>query len=333
MRTSACSWADWSGEDLPVPNDPLPTGNPITAENTWVLICTYRRNDLLSDLLDSLISVQMPESTQLRSPQLIVVDNAPEPEAEDLVRTRLPEALCLHQPLPGIVHARNTALDQVPDDAEAVIFIDDDERVGREWFTAMLDCAISSGADAVGGPVIADFQDGEPDWVATYGYVRRTDRPTGPGPKRLGAGNTLIRARWFTTHGLRFDEAFNLTGGEDSELFDRIRSRGGVFWWCAEAVALERVPAHRATKTWLRARARRGGLVRAMKQAKTSGSRRARPRIAAEGVARIGYGGWRVLSRRVRGQPVTYLDEYYLHEGLGMVASVAGRGHVEYARN
>ncbi|WP_300345073.1 glycosyltransferase family 2 protein [Nesterenkonia sp.] len=301
-------------------------------ENVWVLICTYRRPEQLGALLDSLRRVDMPEGTDLEQPQVIVVDNAERPSAAEVVRRVYPRARFLHEPRPGIASARNASLEAVPESAEAVIFVDDDEQVTPGWFTALLAAAESSGADAVSGPVLPQFLHGEPAWVAEYGYVRRTDFPTGPHQRRLATNNTLVRAEWFTRRGWRFDETFNFAGGSDSDLFERMLRDGARFFWCAEAVVTEQVPAERASKEWLRRRAVRGGRVRAMKLRRRTAAVPAAVRTAAEGLARCGYGSLRRAGKRLRGRPITYTDDYYLCEGLGMLGSLTGAGRDEYGR-
>ncbi len=308
-----------------------------TPETTWLLICTYQRNDLLARLLDSLRSVRMPAGSTINQPQLIVVDNSPEPTAEDLVQS-YPDARYVHQPRPGIATARNTSLETVPADATAVVFLDDDEQVTPEWFAALLTAGRESSADAVTGPVVPIFEGGEPSWVSSYGYVRRTNFPSGPHPRRVATNNTLVLARWFQPpgrggRGFRFDETFNFIGGSDSDLFERMMYAGAKYWWCAEAVVTEHVPVERATQQWLRRRAQRGGHVRvAKKRARTSPSSSDTVALAAEGLARASYGAVRRFSRRARGRTVTYTDDYYLCEGIGMLQSLMGQGRVEYAR-
>lgn len=317
-------------------SEPATTAPPPAPETTWILVCTYRRNDLLAQLLSSLRTVQMPTGSTIDQPQLIVVDNAPEKAAEQVVRSLYPEAMYLHEPQPGIATARNASLDNVPADAAAVVFLDDDERVTAEWFTSLLGAAAESAADAVTGPVIPIFAGGEPDWVSTYGYVRRTDFPSGPHVRRLATNNTLVLASWFRSvseggQGYRFDATFNFIGGSDSDLFGRMMRDGASYWWCADAVVTEHVPAERATKEWLRRRALRGGQVRAAK-IRILRSASAPAATAFEGAARFGYGAVRRFSRRARGRHITYTDDYYLCEGLGMLRSLIGRGHAEYAR-
>lgn len=306
----------------------------LSPENTWVLICTYDRNELLTDLLKSLQRVELPADAAVQHPQVVVVDNAEQPRAKDVVGAIYPEAVYIHQPRPGIATARNTSVQTVPPEAEAVVFVDDDEQVSPGWLSALLDCANTSGADAVTGPVVPNFREGEPDWVRHYGYVRRTDFQTGPHQRRLATNNTLVRWRWFAERRFRFDERFNFTGGSDSDLFERMLKAGAQFWWCAEAVVTEDVPPERSSREWLRRRALRGGRVRAMKRRRrsASGKMSLTAQIVAEGLARAGYGSLRRFGKQVRRHPVTYADEYYLCEGLGMLLSLTGRARDEYQR-
>lgn len=308
-----------------------------TPETTWLLVCTYQRNDLLTRLLESLKSVQMPPGTTIDQPHVIVVDNSPQPTAEHLVQS-YSGARYVHEPRPGIATARNTSLEAVPEDAQAVVFLDDDEQVTTDWFVSLLSAACESSADAVAGPVVPIFEGEEPDWVSTYGYVRRTDFPTGPHPRRLATNNTLVLSTWFGHprhggRGYRFEETFNFIGGSDSDLFERMMDDGAQFWWCAEAVVTEHVPIERSTKQWLRRRALRGGQVRvAKKRLRASPSTWVTLGLVAEGAARASYGAVRRFSHRARRRPVTYTDDYYLCEGLGMLKAVMGQGRAEYAR-
>jgi hypothetical protein len=62
----------------------------------------------------------------------------------------------------------------------------------------------------------------------------------------------------FDTH--RFDPAFGLTGGEDTDLFARLIDAGATFLWCDEAKVYEHVPRARQRLSWLFVRHVRGGL-------------------------------------------------------------------------
>ncbi|MDS2171575.1 glycosyltransferase [Nesterenkonia sp. CL21] len=298
---------------------------PIDWDRLWICVCTYRRNDLLAELLTSLQAQRAPQR-----PHLLVVDNDPDGGSEETVRRLWPGARWVHQPRPGIAAARNAALDALPDDADAVVFLDDDERAHPDWLAALVRTADRSGADTVSGPVRSVMPAGAPAEAAGEGFIRRIDFPTGPWRYRPATNNVLVRADWFTGEpAFRFDEDFNFSGGEDSELFGRLQAAGATSWWCAEAVVEEDVPAERATREWMRARGVRAGHVRAKKAVKAGNSA---ARITGEAVARIGLGAGRVALRRLRGQSVTYQDSLWLREGVGMVQAVTGRAREEYAR-
>ncbi|MDO5663451.1 MAG: glycosyltransferase [Brachybacterium sp.] len=310
------------------PRDPVEGPTRIRADRTWICVCTYRRHRLLVELLDSLRASDGLDLAEGEVPRLIVVDNDPQAGARDLVSRHYPEALYVHQPEPGIVAARNASLDAVPTDAEAVVFLDDDERVRPRWLAALLRAAEASGADTVSGPVVSHLP---PDsaW-ASGGFIRRIDFPAGPWAGRPATNNVLVRAEWFLGEdGLRFDPAFNLTGGEDSELFSRMQAAGARSWWEPEAIVEEDVPSERATEAWLRRRGVRAGHVRAKKAEKQG---RGRASILAEAALRLGAGAGRAAARRLSGRPMRYVDGIWLREGRGMAAYALGRRFEEYAR-
>ncbi|NLS08544.1 glycosyltransferase family 2 protein [Nesterenkonia sp. MY13] len=294
----------------------------------YVCVATYNRNDQLAALLASLRELDSD------APQVIVVDNNPEPLAEETVTNGFPGSTYIHQPQPGIATARNAALDALPEDAQAVIFVDDDERVHPGWLTALLGCADSSGADVVYGPVLSVLPEDPPEWLKRWeldgpGYIRRVDFETGPWDRRPATNNSLVRAEWFTERGLRFDEAFNFTGGSDSDLFQTMIDAGAVIWWCAEAVVEEDVPPSRVTKAWLRQRQQRLGHMRVMQKSKRG---RGRASLFLEGTARIGFGLTLWPRRWLTRQRVSYSDRGYLRQGIGMVKATVGLTYEEYAR-
>lgn len=303
----------------------------ITAANAYVCVCTFQRPEPLAQLLSSLRAQE-----RVALPNLIVVDNSPSGDAQAQVTDQYPEARYVHEPRPGIAAARNAALEAVPAEAEAVLFLDDDERAAPNWLATLIDCANESAADTVSGPVISHFGEDPPRWLQESGFIRRTDFPTGPWGYRPATNNVLVRAAWFREAEFRFDEAFSFIGGEDSDLFGRMQAAGARSWWCAEAVVVEDVPAERLSPAWMRQRGLRAGHVRAMKLIRRADRDHPglglRARIAGEGLGRIGYGLARTAARRLTRAPVRYVDSIYHREGLGMLQAAAGRRYEEYRR-
>lgn len=286
-------------------------------------IATFRRNGLLSKLLDSL---RMSEPVP---PRLIVVDNDPAAGAADTVRSTYPEAIYLHEPRPGIAEARNAALDALPDDTTAVVFVDDDERVFPGWLSTLAQCADKFNADVVTGPVISLLPDTAPDWIIRGSFIQREDYATGPYRYLPATNNTFVRAHWFVgSNPYRFDETFSLTGGSDTELFNRMRIAGAKMFWCQEAAVEESVPLDRLTAKWIWKRGVRSGNVLARLQLQS----RSRARVIGGGAVRFVYGLFRVAVNALRFRPLQYSDAIYVMRGVGFVNAALGRLHVEYAR-
>jgi glycosyltransferase involved in cell wall biosynthesis len=70
----------------------------------------------------------------------------------------------------------------------------------------------------------------------------------------------LIRKSVLDSAGRGFDTAFALSGGEDTEFFAFLASRGAVMVWCDEAIATEQVPQDRLNLRWLLRRNYRVGI-------------------------------------------------------------------------
>lgn len=296
----------------------------IVRSNVYLCIATYDRNVLLEQLLSSVLR------DFARDPaRLIVVDNSPTGVSRALVAAVAPCALYLHEPRPGIAEARNAALEHLPATADAVVFVDDDEIVTAGWLEALVRHANETGADVVTGPVLSRLPADAPRWIVRGRFLQRESHVTGPYPFLPATNNTLVRAQWFVgERGARFDESFSLTGGSDTELFDRLRKRGAKIQWCNEALVEEDIPRARLTARWVWKRGVRSGNVLARIQLKE----RSKGRVLAEGVARLIYGVARVLWRSVRFQPLQYADTIYVMRGFGFFGAVLGRLHVEYAR-
>jgi succinoglycan biosynthesis protein ExoM len=60
--------------------------------------------------------------------------------------------------------------------------------------------------------------------------------------------------------GVEFDPAYGNSGGEDTDFFNRLASRGLQAVWCDEAEVYERIGSERMTAAWLLRRAFAGGL-------------------------------------------------------------------------
>lgn len=228
-----------------------------------VMICvaTYRRKKGIRDLLQSLDALVL--SAPLPDIRVIVVDNDPsapafENAAEAQSNCRWPVTYEL-EAAQGIVCARNRCLEAVPANADYIAFLDDDETVVPNWLTAHLSTIRQTGAAAVQGPVLPIYELPPPPWIERLGIFTLGPFQQDARLNFAATNNVLIDAAFVRAHALRFDERFNRTGGEDEELFDRVRALGGRIHASAAAVVLDAVPANRMTLSWVLTRWRRMG--------------------------------------------------------------------------
>lgn len=225
-----------------------------------VCICTYKRPQGLRRALQSLVALQTPEGCHL---EVVVIDNDPMASAAQVVNDIRPAfldkaLLLLHEPTPGVSHARNRGLACAS--GELVAFIDDDEYVQPDWLTELLGCIDRSQADAVFGPVLPSFEVPPTPWLLASGINDRQRFPTGTVLpwREARTGNVMLR-RTMLEGGHRFSTEFARTGGEDSLFFVTAQRNGRKLVWCDEAVVHESVPAERMARDWVLHRAFMGG--------------------------------------------------------------------------
>jgi len=239
-----------------------------------VAICTYRRADGLTRALDG-IAGQVFTTASAPSIYVVVVDNEGDPGIRSIVDTFARRsgiaAVYVAEPRRGISQARNRSLAAIPDDADFVAIIDDDEKPDPGWLNALIETQARTGAAVVCGPILPIFVSPPPAWIVAGGFFvhpRRPDRgePALADGERIAdarTGNVLIETRAIVNTGARFDDAFGLTGGEDALFFRHLSAGGAVMVWSTEAVVREWVPAARARFAYLMREYFRCGNVRA----------------------------------------------------------------------
>lgn len=223
-----------------------------------ICIATCRRPNGLARLLDGLAGLSFAAGApDLR---VIVVDNDPDwrPGVVRAVVARAAPRLAgpteyLSEPRRGISFARNRGLESALR-SDFIAFIDDDERPAPHWLDELLRVQSAHAADGVGGPVLPAFETPPPEWVLKGRFFDAEHRPDGAPLDVLYTGNALVRAQVLRETGLRFDERFALTGGEDGHLFRRLRRRGYELRWAERAVVHETVPPDRLTPGYILAR-------------------------------------------------------------------------------
>jgi succinoglycan biosynthesis protein ExoM len=305
-----------------------------------VAVLTYRRPTTLKRGLTTMlehVAVLSRDTARSISPSIVVIDNDPAESAKDTVSAFNSELIrYVAEPVPGISAGRNRALDEAAHH-DLLVFIDDDEEPEEQWLEPLLDTWRKSCPAAVMGRVVSQFEADLDPWIAAGAFFRRRRMPTGTAIPAAAAGNLLLDMHQVREAGVRFNDRFGLTGGEDT-LFSRLLVRaGGTILWCDESVATDFVPAARTTRMWVLQRAWSHGNSAALVDIhSTQGSVRmgtARLRSVVRGVLRMCGGslrfGFGMIADSNRHQARGLRTAY---RGAGMLAGGVGVAYLEYSR-
>jgi len=306
-----------------------------------ISIPTFQRNGPLGELLAALQAQDHPAPGEV-DVRILVIDNNPDArarpvaEAVDSAMAAYPVGY-VHETQPGVAHVRNRALAECSQD-DFLVFIDDDELPADGWLAALWAQKTSSDAAVVFGSVEARFEGAPPPWMVEGDFHSKRVHADGPRAKPGGTDNCLIDLRVVRAHGLTFDPALSLVGGEDTLFFDDLLRRGERLANAAGAITYERVPPGRDTLGWLNKRWRRTGMTDAlMISRRRGGGPVARLRAGLDGTVRVvagaGLVGLAWLSSGAQMTAGVARRLYTLQRGLGMLDYARGRLVLEYARS
>lgn len=218
-----------------------------------IAILTFQRLRSLEAAIESIRIAVGPAKADVV--EVLVVDNDAEPSAEQFVTSiEWPILRYVHEPTAGVAVARNRALDEASGDV--LLFIDDDERAGPGWPDGLLTVMTETGAALVGGPVRSVFATQPPQAIEASGFFNRDEPPDLATVSWLRSGNLAIDLQTVRSHKLRFDLAFNRSGGEDSRFSTEAARAGLGLRWSAHAVVYEDVTGDRITRDWVLQRSR-----------------------------------------------------------------------------
>jgi glycosyltransferase involved in cell wall biosynthesis len=176
------------------------------------IICTFKRPDYLRHALRSLCEQSLPRDLY----EIIVVDNAVEAEAEQVVKEFDHGCVNLRymtEEEVGLNRARNAGLKAAA--GRYVAYIDDDARADTHWLEALVGAfeQVSPEPAAIGGRVWLDWHGERPNWVPERHLSLYTYVDHGNGAHSLRDDEYLVGAN------LAFEkEALSLLGGFDPDL-------------------------------------------------------------------------------------------------------------------
>lgn len=311
---------------------------PSTARVT-VCALTFRRPQLLPALVEALDGACREVDPAEAIIEILVVDNDPQGTGAaalaDLHLTHRTPVRWVVEPTPGISAARNRALSEA-DSSDALVFIDDDETPTPQWLARLLQTWREHHASAVAARVLPEYAVPPDPWILAGRFFDRRSLPTGTVVDVAATNNLLLDLRVVRGLGLRFDEQFGLTGGEDGLFTSALTRAGGRIVWCDEAAVTDLVPEGRLRRRWVLMRAVSHGNSSSLIDLQLMPEHRlaaARARFAAGGVARMGAGAARaVLGAIGRSSRHQARGLRTACRGVGMLAGAFGWRFREYAR-
>ena len=297
-----------------------------------IAVLTYRRPAGLGQLLEGLAALDVPADVALR---VVVVDNDPDGSGRAVAEGwAAPAGVDLTYAVEarrGIATARNTSMALAVPGSDAVVLIDDDEVPEPGWLAALVGTWRATGADVVQGPVLPRFEQPPPAWAVQGGYFDRPRFPDRAPMRWATSNNTLVRAALLG--GAPFDERYNLTGGSDTQLFERLQRDGARIHFAAEAVVHETVPASRVEVGWVLRREYRRGLTLSRVLIDTDRSPARLAKRVAAGLQALAQGGLGVARGVVGRDPAVRLrGRHRISYGAGLLAGLVGVRYHEYRR-
>jgi len=228
--------------------------------------CTFRRPDGLRELLGSIAALQCPQDVAL---EVIIVDNDEVPSAQDLVlsmATTLPyPCRYVHEPRPGIPHARNRLLEESLG-ADFLLFVDDDETVAPDLVLEHLRIQRQTKAQFVQGPCVMTVDDPSDEWWLQTAFFTQKTFPDGAPRHESWSNNVLIDMGFVKETHTRFDDKLRYAGGSDTVFFQDMVRAGGRGAFASKALVYERQPDSRLSWKWVLKRQYRYGVTRANTQ-------------------------------------------------------------------
>ncbi len=223
-----------------------------------VCVATYKRPQLLNDLLNSLRNQNLPQNLEL---EVITVDNDVEKSAEQTVKEFIESSgmkiRYYTQPEKNICLTRNKAVHESR--GKYILFVDDDEIASPDWAALLVKTLEDYKADAVFGRVIPIFNEDTPEWIKQSKLYDKKLPPTGEEVSFTRTSNCIVKADLIKSMEGPFDPSYGLTGGEDSHLFRRMKRKGAKYISCYEAYVTEYMPSNRTNINWLVKRSFRAG--------------------------------------------------------------------------
>lgn len=212
-----------------------------------VIVCTYNRDRLLPECLESLANQRAPD----QSCEVLVIDNNSTdntPQVAGEYVKKYPHFKYFFEPEQGLSHARNRGIKEAA--AGYVAFIDDESRAGEGWLEEALKIIREHKPDIFGGAVYPLFPNGKPQWFKEEYGVRGDMGQTGWIKKGfIPGGNMFCRKGLIKKYG-GFDPNLGMKGdslayGEDALIVCKALEDNKKVYFSRELAIRDRLPEYK----------------------------------------------------------------------------------------
>ena len=192
-----------------------------------VVICTYNRANLLTDVLQTVCEQTLEHSEY----EVIVVDNNSTDDTATVsysFAARYPNVGYCFEPQQGLSHARNRGWQEAK--GAYVAYIDDDCKAPPEWLAVAKEVIESVSPSIFGGPSLAFYNTPKPHWFqdSYESYVQKQESAPLKADQYLSGGNIFFHKPLLRQIG-GFDPSLGMSGeqlayGEESAILRLVRT-------------------------------------------------------------------------------------------------------------
>lgn len=241
-----------------------------TPVDVTVVIGSYNRAEMLDQTLASLtaLNTELPGGDRFTY-EVVAIDNASTDSTPEVIaRFEQPEnrgtaerVRGFQETEPGVTYARNRGLAEAA--GEWIAFHDDDQRAHAEWLVRLQELARRRDLKVVGGAVHLCLPEENQRQLAgpcrvLLGEKVGWDQEQPYTRKRIPGTNNLMLHRSVIEDVGVFDTRIK-DGGEDADLYRRIRTAGYEAWYTPEAIVYHLIPAARLSDDYMKWTATRHG--------------------------------------------------------------------------
>lgn len=295
---------------------------PVDACLVAIGVATHYRHEGLKTLLASFAELQIPSGCEVH---LIVVDNSEDGGergfVDDYAEDAAFDVTFIHEPIKGLSHARNRALESALDhQAKFLCVIDDDEVPEKDWLVQLIEAIKQTRSAAVSGLVSPDFHQSPPWWMVKGGFFEVAGYAENESVNFGHTSNVIIDLDVIRQLGLRFSDYFSLAGGEDTFFFNQLRENGFRTCFTHSAKVTERIVPGRASLKWLVRRWYRTGNTDGLVRLLNEQGNVSRAKVFLGGIARMIIGA----AKSLLGLPLLMVNDVTTFRGIRISSRGAG---------